>query len=347
MRKLGIGVLVLVAAAAGAAAWLLLRSPEMAPASANQVAVTPERVARGKYLYEAVADCEGCHSPRDFTRFSGPVEPGKSGSGFVFPEDLGFPGRVVASNITPDRDTGIGNWTDGEKIRAIRDGVSKDGRALFPLMGYPRFRSMSDQDVEAVVAYLNSLPAVRNALPKTELSFPVSLLIKSVPRPAGSVPPADRSNKLQYGEYLANLAGCVECHTQDEKGRLVEGMYLAGGREFKLSNTMIVRSANISPDPETGIGKWSEQKFLDTFYQYKGYLEKGAPKVGPERFTLMPWLGFARMTPEDLGAIYAYLMSRPPVVNKVEVHPGYARLKSSSCQATVRRKPTSSLKRGA
>jgi len=89
-----------------------------------------------------------------------------------------MPGMVVAANITPDRETGIGGWTDGEKIRAIREGVDRDGRVLFPMMPYGNYRLMSDEDVYAVVAYINSLPAVRNPLPATAIKFPVSLLIK-------------------------------------------------------------------------------------------------------------------------------------------------------------------------
>jgi len=94
---------------------------------------------------------------------------------------------IVAANITPDRETGIGAWSDGEKIRAIREGIDRDGRVLFPMMPYVNYRRMSDEDVYAIVAYMNSLPAVRNSLPATSIKFPVSLLIKSVPQPAGQV----------------------------------------------------------------------------------------------------------------------------------------------------------------
>ena len=83
-----------------------------------------------------------------------------------------------------------------------------------------------------------------------------------------------------------------------------------------------VISANITPDPETGIGRWSEQQFLDKFYQYKEYAGKGSPTVGPEGFTLMPWLGMSQWPPEDLGAVYAYLKTQPAVRNAVETHPG-------------------------
>jgi len=84
-----------------------------------------------------------------------------------------------------------------------------------------------------------------------------------------------------------------------------------------------VISANITPDADTGIGKWTEQQFLDKVYQYKEYVEKGSPQVGPEGFTLMPWLGLSHLTPAELGAIFAYLKTQPPVHNSVETHPGY------------------------
>ncbi len=151
-RMLLLPLTALLLAAAGGVGWLFLRKPAMAPPRDVRVPMTPERVARGKYLFEVVADCDGCHSERDFTRFAGPVVVSGRGNAFRFPVEMGLPGEVIAPNITPDVETGIGAWSDGEKIRAIRDGVSRDGRALFPLMGYPRYRYMSDQDVESLVA---------------------------------------------------------------------------------------------------------------------------------------------------------------------------------------------------
>jgi len=117
------------------------------------------------------------------------------------------------------------------------------------------------------------------------------------------------------------MGGCAECHTQEKRGEPIRGMRLAGGREFRLPIAVVV-SGNITPDADTGIGKWSEQQFLDKFYQYKEYAEKGSPQVGPEGYTLMPWLGLSKLPPEELGAIYAYLMSQPAVRHAVETHPG-------------------------
>jgi mono/diheme cytochrome c family protein len=316
-------LLVIVGVPAGGLAYLYLRKPAQAPPSAIRVAMTPERIARGKFLFQTISDCDGCHSERDFTRVGGPVVESGRGRGNILSALMnGLPGTVVAPNITPDPETGIGKWTDGEKIRAIREGVDRDGRALFPMMPYAGYRNMSDEDVESVVAYLNCLSPVKNPLPPTQLAFPVPLFIKSVPQPAGSVPPPVRSDKMKYGQYLVSLGGCVDCHTPTQKGQPIPGKELAGGQVF-ATNVGTVVSANITPDLETGIGKWSEEFFFKKFYDYREYAAGGAPKAaGPEAFTLMPWLAFSQLPPEDLGAIYAFLRTMKPVHNPVETHPG-------------------------
>jgi hypothetical protein len=319
VRVLGFLVAAVMIMAVGGFSYLYLRKPAMAPPAHVKVEITPARLARGKYLYN-LADCDGCHSQRDFSRFDGPVVESGRGRGNVFPPDMGLPGVVVPRNITPDNETGIGNWTDGEKIRAIREGISRDGTALFPMMGYERFRHMSDEDVYSLVAYLNTLTPVRNPAPRSKIVFPVSMLMKGAPQPAGHVPEPDRSNKVKYGEYLVMMAGCMECHTPTKQGKPLQGMTLAGGQEFRFPGAVVV-SANITPDLQTGIGRWCEQDFLDRFYQYKEYAEKGSPQVGPESFTLMPWLNFAQIEPEDLKAIYAFLRTQQPIYHVVDSHP--------------------------
>lgn len=319
VRVLGLAVVAVVITGAAGFSWLYFRKPETAEPSSVRVKITPARLARGKYLF-TLADCGGCHSQRDFSRFGGPEMAHGVGRGNVFPPELGLPGLVAPRNITPDKETGIGNWTDGEKIRAIREGISRDGTPLFPMMGYQGFRHMSDEDVYSLVAYLNTLTPVRNQVPRSQIAFPVSLLIKSAPRPAGHVPQPDRSNKVKYGEYLVTIAGCMVCHTPAKNGAPLKGLTLAGGEEFRFPGAVVV-SANITPDPQTGIGRWSEQDFLDRFYQYKEYVEKGSPVVGPESFTLMPWLNFAQLEPEDLKAIYAFLRTQPAVYHVVDSHP--------------------------
>jgi mono/diheme cytochrome c family protein len=303
-------------------AYLYWKKPNAAPSSSIQVARTPERLERGRYLFTTVLDCDGCHSERDMTRIGLPVIESGRGRGNVLSQWIpALPGTVVAANITPDPETGIGRWTDGEKIRAIRDGVDRDGRALFPMMPYQGFRQLSDEDVESLVAFLDSLPPLRYELPVTKLSFPVNLMTKGVPQPAGAVAPPDRSDRLKYGEYLVAVGGCIGCHTPAQRGQPVAGKEYAGGEKFE-SPYGTVFSANITPDHDTGIGKWDEEFFIKKFYDYRDYAEHGSPKMsGPDQFTVMPWLALCRMTREDLGAIYTYLRTVKPVKNAVETHP--------------------------
>jgi hypothetical protein len=315
-----LAVLILVAAAGFT--YLSLKKPASAPPSALRVEATPLRLARGRYIYEALGDCDGCHAQRDFSRFNGPVAAGRHGSGAELSSFLiGMPGTVVAPNLTPDPETGLGAWTDGEKLRAIREGIGRDGRALFPMMPYAGFRNMSDEDAQCLIAYLDSLPPIRNPLPPTKLSFPVGLMIKGVPQPVGSVPPLDRFERVRYGESLVAIASCGDCHTPMVRGQPVESKRFAGGRKFE-SKYGTVYTANITPDVETGIGKWDEEFFLKKFYDYKPYADHGPPPVsGPEQFTVMPWLAFTQLTREDLGAIYAYLRTIQPIRNAIETHP--------------------------
>ncbi len=303
-----------------AVAFLGLRGPTIATPSSIAVEMSPKNLERGKYLYENLMHCDGCHGQNDYTRFASPVLPGRSGAGQVFPKEMGLPGTIVASNITPDSDTGLGRWTDGEKLRAVREGISKDGRPLFPMMPYTYYRKMTDDDAYALVAYMNSLPAVRNGLPKTSIDFPVSLMIKGVPQPVVPVKDIDRRNTVKYGEYLVTLGGCVECHTPQVRGRLVADKHFSGGRMFNVGFARVV-SANITRNDESGIGRWTETQFIEKFAQYRGYAEKGSPKVSNDDFTLMAWVNYARLPDEDLRAIYNYLRTQPAIYNAVDSHP--------------------------
>ncbi|MBI3210763.1 MAG: cytochrome C [Candidatus Solibacter usitatus] len=312
-------LLVFLFVVGGGFAYLSLRKPNAAPPSSIVIERTPERLARGKYLFEVVNDCDGCHSERDFTRFGNPVV--TRGKGFQFPAEMGLPGTVAAPNISSDVETGIGGYTDGEILRALREGIAKDGHAMFPLMPYPYYAKMSDEDAYSLVAFIRTIPPVKAKQPPVALKFPVNLMMTGVPKPlAAPVPQPDRSNKLKYGEYLTTVAACVECHTPEVRGQLVEEKRFGGGREFRLMGTRVL-SANITSDTQTGLGKLSEDQWVEKFYQYKEYVEKGSKKVGPEGVTLMPWLAYAQMEEADLRAIYTYMRTVKPVVNSVETHP--------------------------
>ena len=314
-------VMAAVIVVAGAGAFLTLLKPEKVNPRDIHIPMTAERIERGRYLFENVADCGGCHSDRDWGRYGAPEKAGRRGVGFIFPEELGLPGSIVAPNITPDADTGLGKWTDGEKIRAIREGVSRDGRPLFGFMPYQAFAGMSDEDVQSLVAYMNTLPPVRNALPATRLDFPLSLLSRLGPKPvSGPVNAPDRSNPRLYGEYLVRLGGCATCHSQLDKGKPVSGLEFAGGQAFQIGK-LVVNSANITPDEETGLGMWSEERFLARFRANEHLTMENAPPANQTNFTLMPWAGVSHLKDEDVKAIYAYLRTLKPVRNAVDAHP--------------------------
>jgi len=307
--------------AAAALLYIYIRPPSRAQPADIRVDASPERIERGQYLFTALADCDGCHSERDFSRLGGPVVSSGRGKGMVMPLE-GLPGRIVASNITPDKETGIGSWTDGEKIRAIREGIGKDGRALFPLMPYEQYRSMADEDVQALVAYMNALPPVKNALPRTEVSFPASIWIKSNPAPVThEVPTPDPDGGEIFGEYLATLANCEGCHTPAIGRNPDTSLRFAGGRIFATSFGTVA-SANITPDEATGIGSWTITQFLERMRQYRRYDAQAPPVAGPGDFTWMPWAAYSRLSDADLEALFLYVRSRTPVSNRVDIHPG-------------------------
>src|SRR5260370_32651522 len=194
------------------------RRATVGPPPAVRVASTTERIERGRYIFETLADCDGCHSGRNRA---------VRGKGATLLPEQGVPGTIIASNITPDPDTGLGRWTDGEKIRAIRDGISRSGRALFPVMPYTNYRHMSDEDVESLVAFMNTLAPARNSPGSSRVNLIAKAYVRSWPRPAGSVSAPDRSDPVRYGEYLATMASCVNCHSPMVRGLPVQSKLFA------------------------------------------------------------------------------------------------------------------------
>lgn len=300
--------------------YMVLRHPSTAHPSSIRVEMSEERVKRGRYIFTALANCDRCHSQRDFSHLYAPVIEATRGAGRVLDQE-NLPGKIVAPNVTPDEETGIGLWTDGEKIRAIREGIDRSGKALHPLMPYQNYRVMSDDDVESLVAYLNSLPPVRNPLPKTSLSLWTSVAIKSDPKPVDrSIPQPDPGGGEVYGEYLATIAGCEGCHTPEKGGKPDPSLRYAGGRFFK-TNRGQVYSMNITSDRATGIGSWTFNRFAEQLRLYRQYNLTGLPVVGPDRFTLMPYEAYARLTDEDVEALFLYFKAMKPVIHKVVAHP--------------------------
>jgi mono/diheme cytochrome c family protein len=286
--------------------WRPFIGPKARPLNNRTFERTPERLARGKNLFSG---CEGCHSPHDWTRHDAPVPPGMHGAGQILPFTEGVPGRIVAPNLTPDPETGAGSWTDDMLARAIREGIGHDGRTLFPMMPYPHYRLLPDEDVASLVTYIRTLPPVRNPLPKTEIIFPVRYLIRSVPEPiVAPVPPPDLSTPVKRGEFLVNVTGCSDCHTPQRQGQPIKGLDYAGG--YMLAGLWgRVASANITPDP-SGIPYYDEALFLQVMRT--GYVK--TRKLNQ----IMPWWEFRNMTDEDLKAMFAYLRTLPPVRHNVD-----------------------------
>lgn len=128
--------------------------PNVGPAPKVNIEMTKARISRGEYLANHVAACMDCHSSRNWEEYAGPMMSETLGSGGErFDEQMGFPGKIYASNITP---YALGYWTDGEILKAITTGESKDGRALFPVMAYPRFGKMDQEDLYSIIAYIRS-----------------------------------------------------------------------------------------------------------------------------------------------------------------------------------------------
>ncbi|MFC5411663.1 c-type cytochrome [Larkinella bovis] len=273
------------------------------------------QLERGRYLTNHVAVCLDCHSKRDYNRLGAPVIPGTlGGGGEEFGKNYGLPGTYYAKNITP---FALKSWSDTDILLAMTAGVSKAGKPLFPLMPYANYGKMDESDALAILAYLRTLDPVENVVSASRPIAPLKLAMKLMPHKARFQPaPLDKTG-VEYGRYLVTMAGCADCHTKRGLGGLSKKAALAGGTEIKVKGG-ILRTANITPDPETGIGSWTKADFIRRFQTYDPASFK-APEVGNGFNTVMPWSLYAGMSEQDLGAIYAYLKTVKPVRNKVDI----------------------------
>ena len=301
--------------------------PRQRPAADVLVEITPALLARGTYLVEHVLLCNDCHSERDWTLYSGPAKPPYGAGrecmtrqtqtiGIRVTEGQGnFPGILCIRNITPDPESGVGDWTDGEIIRAVREGVDHRGLGLFPIMPYFIYRSISDHDAEAIVAYMRRLEPIKAQRPDRDIDFPMSTLIELFPEPLdGPVLHPDETDTVAYGGYLATIARCGFCHTpRQNRGKDgVPGKSFAGGVPFALGSK-VTPSKNLTPHA-TGIGTWTKDAFIARFKQFGD----PRPVASLEENTLMDWSAYAGMTEADLGAIYDFLQSLPPVTSTAD-----------------------------
>src|SRR5690606_2325535 len=220
--------------------------PKIEKAADVKIEYTEERIAHGKYLAHSVMICMDCHSQRDYTKFPAPMKPGTLGAGGeLFGKGMGFPGDFYAPNLTPYH---LNDWTDGEIVRAMTTGVSKDGRALFPVMPYHFYGKADQEDIYSIVAYIRTLDPIENEVPASVASFPMNFIINTMPAEAAFTSKPKREELVNYGKYLVNAAACSDCHTPKDKGTPIMDQYLAGGFEFFFPDGTVVRSLNISID---------------------------------------------------------------------------------------------------
>jgi len=297
--------------------WRPIIGPQKRALTDRKFEMTPARMERGRYLVESVNGCFGCHTDQDWSKPGAPPVAGREGSGHIW-ADQDMP-WLIAPNITPDKETGAGNWSDDALARAIREGISHDGRTLFPAMPYPHYRQMSDEDLASIVVYLRSVPAVRNQLPQTTMPFPQKYLLNNVPQSlTAPVPPPNQSSEVARGSYLVAMAACTDCHTPQEKGQPIPGMEFAGGFPFHEPKGDVV-STNITP-AASGIGYYNDATFIQA-------LRVGKVGARPLHAT-MPWYFFGKMTDDDLKSMFAFLKTVKPVKHQMDNFepPTYCRL---------------------
>ncbi len=199
----------------------------------------------------------------------------------------------------------------------ITTGVNKEGRAMFPLMPYGYYGQMDREDIYAVIAYIRSLSPITHEVPDSKLDFPMNFIVNLIPQKANLQKRPDPSDQLAYGAYMTNASGCIECHTNVEKGRIIHELAFSGGREFAFPGGSVVRSSNITPDKETGIGTWKEETFIARFKAYSDSTYQ-TESVNPGDYnTIMPWTMYSGMKKEDLSAIFAYLQTIKPLKSQV------------------------------
>jgi mono/diheme cytochrome c family protein len=274
------------------------------PAKFAAKAASSKEVERGRYLVNGPVACANCHTPR------GPdmaLLPNMSYAGGFKIVDPAF--EVYTANITPDKDTGIGTWTDAQIITAIREGKTREGKINFPPMPVPTYNHMSDSDVKAIVAFLHTIKPIHHEVPQSKYNIPQQAM-----PPAKGMPAPSRKDKVAYGRYIATaLAHCFECHSgPDAHGAPDEEHNLgSGGFLITLAPGATVMTPNITPDPETGIGKWSDADI-------KKALTQGIRPDGRHLSPPMPFPFFKNMTNGDLDAVIAFLHTIPPIKRVVE-----------------------------
>lgn len=279
-----------------------------APTSSRAQADKKDAIARGQYIFAVAGGC-ACHTVPKQTPHAG---------GRAFPIPFG---TVYSTNITQDKETGLGAWTDQQIIDAIVKGVRRDGSRSLPVMPYEKYSGMAQEDLKALVAYLRTLQPVKKPTPelKTKAPFVRNLgtwaYLKVFGRFSSSPAQAPKGG-VQRGRYLTDhVALCGDCHTpRNSIGVPKQSLYMAGAS--KDIGPLGEAVPNITPDKETGIGTWKREEIADLlltgtkpdFDNVQGLMHEvvqGTPH------------GYKDMTKEDALAIADYLKSIPSLANKV------------------------------
>lgn len=288
------------------------------PTTAEKFAASPDAIARGGYIVNQISGCGACHTPHVNGSFVEGERADAYLAGGMKIDDDAFGLHVAIPNITPDVQTGIGGWTDDQMLRAIRDGVRADGQLLMPPMPFGSFARLSDQDARAVVAYLRTIPPVKNAVDRSQNHFSFGVrFAKSMGfihhKPATNVQAPPASDRVKYGEYLAHgVAPCHDCHSLTSKGPSDDNLFAGADDPMEDPAWGKAYPRNLTPDKETGLGNY-------TAAQIKQALRTGkrldGKTMAPPMSMFIPH--FSGMTDEDLDAIVAYLQSIPAKKHKV------------------------------
>lgn len=266
-------------------------------------AYSAERLQRGKYLVNGVLRCFHCHADADTTKAGWPPIEDRLGSGRLFYKtDSTY---LYAPNISSDKETGAGNWTDDMFARTLRSGIGHDGRAL-TAMPWWIYKDMCDEDLASVIVYLRSLPAVKNEIPPRLLSVEEEKQLQNEPRNTQIIKVAqpDTSTVLARGRYMITIGECEGCHTAWYKRN--PGFFGGGNMIANEGTDSVIASANISPDI-TGVGGWDDETFIRIMKNGKG---------GTLHHS-MPWREFGNISDNDLKAILAALKTLTPVEHHI------------------------------
>ena len=287
---IGAGLLTLIFVAVaflGAKGIATVYFPGADPASDLKVAAAPAQVARGEYLVNL--SCVGCHGAAGADGNPTGEQPLSGGWNIAAAEGFGFMGAMVTENLTPGGR--LAGYSDGELFRVLRHSIGPNGHRL-GFMAFLPYGQLSNNDTEAIIAYLRSLPPVATAAPTGDsLNFLGMLLYGSgmfpLPAPAANVVTAPPPGvTAEYGKYVATFGECAGCHGPDVTGVAASAMSPA------------------VPNPRPIIATWTKEQFVQTMRT--GVRPTGAP------FTEgMPWQNAAKMTDNDLAALYAYLKANP------------------------------------